>query len=100
MNISFRVAREAKAPRKLRARCLPSSAKSKSKSKSSLKFLDATTLRACERDSVGFGCSVDKRSLAATLGSSGSVNVLSGRPSEKERERERDRERQSVTCAR
>lgn len=60
--------------------------------------MDATTLRACERDSVGFGCSVDKRSLAATLGSSGSANVLSGRPSEKERERARPRETKRNVC--
>lgn len=73
------------------ARCPPSP-----KSKSSLKYFVffffshfSTALRACKRNSVGFGCSVDKRSLAATLGSSGNVNVFNARPRKRERPRER-----------
>lgn len=107
MNISFRVAREAKASTKSTVKAARAARRQPSRSRSRVwSFWTLREPRACERDSVGFGCSVDKRSLAATLGLSGSVNVQHGRPSERETEkgsewarawRERDSDSDSKT---
>lgn len=93
MNFSFVVPqqkRRSKVPRKL----LTLPAKSQVEVESEVFFFShfSTALRACKRNSVGFGCSVDKRSLAATLGSSGNANVFNARPRKRETERASDRE--------